>query len=237
MTYQALHSEPFFKLGTDGNFKSLLYIKVGNKTRPVATTLLENFCIICEEHPSSLVTLLPLPLTPPTFTPVGRFTCEFCDNMNLGQDLLLPEEIKLAEWIVAQHNSAFAWTDDKRRAFDPQKFTVRNMVFFELFLWLFSRLLLCFTPPHSFHSVSHFKKGPYACYWSHDVAKHNVQLQRTTRFKQLSQRLSLWVVYNVSISPLSFQAISPSRMSSCSPDRGIVRSRRYPRPTFAGPLS
>ena len=113
---------PFLDLGTGGDFESLLYKKVANKTRPVATTLPENFRIIRREHPDPLSTLLPLPVTPPPFTPVGRFTRERRDKMDLGRDLLLPEEVKLAEWIVAEHNSAFAWTDDERGAFDPQYF-------------------------------------------------------------------------------------------------------------------
>jgi hypothetical protein len=42
--------------------------------------------------------------------------------MDLGRDLLLPEEVKLAEWIVCTHNTAFAWTDEERGSFDPQYF-------------------------------------------------------------------------------------------------------------------
>ena len=41
---------------------------------------------------------------------------------------------------------------------------VRNMVFFELFLVVFHDLLCCFTPSHSFLSVSLLKKRQYACY-------------------------------------------------------------------------
>ena len=50
-------------------------------------------------------------------------------------------------------------------------------------------------------------------------------------FQALSTRPSLGVVYR-SISPSLSLAISPSRTSSSSPDRGIRRSRRYPPPTF-----
>ena len=42
--------------------------------------------------------------------------------MALGKGLLLPKEVKLAEWIVCTHNTAFAWTDDERGSFDPQYF-------------------------------------------------------------------------------------------------------------------
>ena len=42
--------------------------------------------------------------------------------------------------------------------------SVRNMVFFEPFLAIFHDSLCCFTTPHSFLSVSLFKKSQYACY-------------------------------------------------------------------------
>jgi len=109
--------QPFFELGS-----ALVYKKVANKTKPVATTLPENFRIIRREHPNPLLNMLPLPTRPPDFVPTGRFTRERRDQMALGKDLLLPEEIKLAEWIVCAHETAFAWTDDERGAFDPEYF-------------------------------------------------------------------------------------------------------------------
>jgi hypothetical protein len=42
--------------------------------------------------------------------------------MVVGKDFLLPEEIKLVEWILCQHDTAFAWTDDERGAFNPEYF-------------------------------------------------------------------------------------------------------------------
>ena len=47
------------------------YKKVANKTRPVATTLPENFRIVRTEHPDPLANLLPLPTHPPNFIPTG----------------------------------------------------------------------------------------------------------------------------------------------------------------------
>ena len=99
-----------------------LYKKVANKTKPVATTLPERFRIIRHEHPNPLEGLVPLPTHPPVFTPKGRFTQERRDKMSAGKDFLWPEEIKLAEWIVGEHNKAFAWTDDERGSFDPKYF-------------------------------------------------------------------------------------------------------------------
>ena len=114
---------------------------------------------------------------------------------------------------------------------------VRNMVFFELFLCCFSLLSVLFYPPHSFLSVSLLKRQDNTrAFDFKDVAKHNVQLQRTTRFQRYLRGLASGWYYR-SISPLLPLAISPSRTSPSSPDRGIWRSRRYPPPTFAGPLS
>ena len=98
------------------------YKKVANKTRPVATTLPENFRILRREHPDPLHALVPLPTHPPDFTPVGRITRERLEQMPIDRGFLFPEEIKLVEWIVGAHESAFAWTDEERGAFDPTYF-------------------------------------------------------------------------------------------------------------------
>ena len=105
-----------------GTGSAFLYKKVANKTRPVATTLPENFRITRRDHPDPLAGMPPLPTRPPDFVPNGRFTRERRDQMSLSKDLLLPEEIKLAEWIVSTHNQAFAWTDSERGSFDPEYF-------------------------------------------------------------------------------------------------------------------
>ena len=55
---------------------AFLYKKVANKTRPVATTLPENFHIIRLEHPDPPAGMTPLPPHPPEFFPTGHFTRE-----------------------------------------------------------------------------------------------------------------------------------------------------------------
>lgn len=102
--------------------ESYIYKRVANKTRPIATTLPENFRIVRLEHPNPLADMPPLPTHPPEFLPTGRFTEERRAQMSLGKGFLLPEEVKLAEWIVCTHNTAFAWTDDERGSFDPEYF-------------------------------------------------------------------------------------------------------------------
>ena len=112
------------------------YKKVANKVRPVATTLPENFRIIRHDHPDPLANMLPLPIHPPNFVPVGRFTRERRDEMSLGHGLLLPEEIKLAEWIVINNDTAFAWTDDERGSFDPKYFAPIEVPVISHVLWM-----------------------------------------------------------------------------------------------------
>jgi hypothetical protein len=116
---QQFTEDPFLDLGAESAF---LYKKVANKTRPVATTLPENFRIIRKEHPNPLEGMIPLPTRPPEFSPTGRFTRSRRDQMALGKGLLYPEEVKLAEWIVSSHDTAFAWTDEERGSFDPKYF-------------------------------------------------------------------------------------------------------------------
>jgi hypothetical protein len=98
------------------------YKKVANKTRPVATTLPENFRILRREHPAPLANLIPLPTHPPDFVPIGRITRERRDQIPIDREFLLPEEVKLVEWIICAHHSAFAWTDDERGTFNPEYF-------------------------------------------------------------------------------------------------------------------
>ena len=109
-------------------------------------------------------------------------------------------------------------------------------IFRTFYLFIFMTFALLLPSPHSFHSVSLSRKDKTRAI-DYNEAEHSVQLQWTARFKKLSKRPSLWIVYKESISPSSLRTISLSRTSPSSPDRGIVGSRRYPPPTFAGPLS
>ena len=115
---------------------AFVYKKVANKTRPVATTLPENFRIIRKEHPNPLDGMLPMPVHPPEFTPVGRFTKERRDQMTFGRDLLLPEEVRLAEWIIGANQTAFAWTDEERGTFSPEFFAPIEIPHIEHIPWV-----------------------------------------------------------------------------------------------------
>jgi len=72
--------------------------------------------------------------------------------MALGKGLLLPEEVKLAEWIVCEHDTAFAWTDDERGAFNPAYFNPIEI-------------------PHVAHTPWAFRQGPIPRGILNDVTK------------------------------------------------------------------
>lgn len=113
-----------------------VYKRVANKVKPVSTTLPEDFRIIRLEHPNPLDGMPSLPTRPPDFVPTGRFTSERRDKMSIGEGFLLPEEIKLAEWIVSVHNQAFAWTDDERGSFGPPCFQPINIPIISHIPWV-----------------------------------------------------------------------------------------------------
>ena len=51
--------------GINGALSTFAYKRVANKTRPVATTLPEDFRITRLEHPNPLANIIPLPTCPP----------------------------------------------------------------------------------------------------------------------------------------------------------------------------
>jgi hypothetical protein len=57
--------------------------------------------------------MLPLPTRPPDFFPKGQITKEHLDQMPIDESFLLPEEVKLVQWIICAHDTAFAWTDEE----------------------------------------------------------------------------------------------------------------------------
>ena len=56
--------------------------------------------------------------------------------MALRKGFLLPEERKLAEWIVSTHNTTFAWSDEERGAFDPKYFAPIEIPHIEHVPWV-----------------------------------------------------------------------------------------------------
>ena len=61
----------FLELGRLSLSSAFVYKKVTNKTRLVATSLPEDFRIICHKHPDPLGDMRPLPVRPPEFSPTS----------------------------------------------------------------------------------------------------------------------------------------------------------------------
>ena len=99
------------------------YKKVANRTVPVSATLPEDFRMERRRPKNILIDMCPLPGRAPPFEPGTRYTQDRHDEFPLDPGgFLLPEELRLAEWIVRQNEDAFAWTEEERGSFSNEFF-------------------------------------------------------------------------------------------------------------------
>jgi hypothetical protein len=109
--------------GTERTIESLAYKKVANKTRPIATTLPEEFRIVRRIPSDPLVNLPILPTHPPEFEPGARYTRERMEAMPVNKDgFLWPEEVKLVHYLIREHKYAFAWNENEKGKFSDEYF-------------------------------------------------------------------------------------------------------------------
>ena len=109
--------------GTERTIESLAYKKVANKTRPIATTLPEEFRIVRRIPSDPLVNLPILPTHPPEFEPGERYTRERMEAMPVNKDgFLWPEEVKLVHYLIREHKYAFAWNENEKGKFSDEYF-------------------------------------------------------------------------------------------------------------------
>jgi len=109
--------------GTERTIESLAYKKVANKTRPIATTLPEEFRIVRRIPSDPLVNLPILPTHPPEFEPGERYTREQIEAMPVNEDgFLWPEEVKLVHYLIREHEYAFAWNENEKGKFSDEYF-------------------------------------------------------------------------------------------------------------------
>jgi hypothetical protein len=108
---------------TERKIESLAYKKVANKTRPIATTLPEEFRIVRRIPSDPLVDLPTLPTHPPEFEPGERYTRERMEAMPVNKDgFLWPEEVKLVHYLIREHEFAFAWNENEKGKFSDEYF-------------------------------------------------------------------------------------------------------------------
>ena len=102
---------------------SLAYKPIAKKVRPVLAHLEEEYHVLCQLPDNPLAGLIPLPTNPLDFIPRQRFTQECTDALDLNPaQWLWPEEVKLAQWMVLNHETAFAWTATERGCLDDWYF-------------------------------------------------------------------------------------------------------------------
>ena len=108
----------------DDEVEVFAYKKVAKKVHPVAASLPEDFRIIRRRPEDPLLTLPPLPIQPPLFTPGARLTQERFDSLDLTKsNFLWPEEIKLAAHVLKVNEAALAWTEVERGRFKDEYFS------------------------------------------------------------------------------------------------------------------
>ena len=96
----------------------LAYKKVDRKVRPVSASLPEDYRIIRRIPVDPLLSLPPLPLHPPDFTPGTRLTQERLDDLELNRyNFLWPEEVKLLTHILRINELGLAWTEAEKGRF------------------------------------------------------------------------------------------------------------------------
>ena len=101
----------------------LAYKPVAKKVRPVLAPLEEEYRVLRQLPDDPLAGLIPLPTHPPGFIPGKQFTQERADALDLDPaNWLWPEEVKLVQWIVLNHETAFDWVPTERGQLDDQYF-------------------------------------------------------------------------------------------------------------------
>ena len=109
---------------------AMKYKKVANKTRPVATTLPEEYRIVRRLPAEPLKELPVLPINPGVFTPGERYTQERYKAMEINpEEFMWREEVKIGHKLIKIHEKHLAWTDKERGAlkeeyFDPVRMGV-----------------------------------------------------------------------------------------------------------------
>jgi len=99
------------------------YKNVANRTKPVATTLPEEFRTKCKIPINPLLDLPELPTKSPPFTPGERYTQDRKDVMKINKDgFLTQDEEDLVHWIIHEYEHVFAWDESEKSKFSKEFF-------------------------------------------------------------------------------------------------------------------
>ena len=102
---------------------SLTYKPIAKKVRSVLAPLEEEYHVLRRLPDDPLAGLITLLTNPPDFVSSQRFTQECADAIDLNPaQWLWPKEVKLVQWMVFNHETAFTWTATEHSQLDNQYF-------------------------------------------------------------------------------------------------------------------
>lgn len=117
------------------------YKKVENRTKPVATTLPEDFRINRKFPSDPLADIPNLPTKAPSFEPGERYTQERHDaNPVNTNDFLTQDEKDLVHWLTRVHERAFAWDESEKGRFRSDYFEPVVIPTIEHIPWVFKNI-------------------------------------------------------------------------------------------------
>lgn len=115
----------------------LIYKRIENRTKPVATTMPEECHIKRYPHPKPLEGMPELPKVPPKFVLGKRYTQKRRDKMNVDPaNFLWPQERELVYQFTLLHKTAFAWDETEKGSFLQKYFLAIKIPVIEHMPWV-----------------------------------------------------------------------------------------------------
>ena len=148
------------------------YKPVAKWTKPVPTTLPEQFCIQCQPIPNALDNTPVLLMHPSDFRPGKWYTHKWkaTNNQNLT-GFLWPEEEKLAHKLIRLQEDALAWVELEKGSFSPKYFDPIVFPVVEHIPWQFRNIPIL-PGKYDEHQETSFKmiindnSGQWLSFWS-----------------------------------------------------------------------
>jgi hypothetical protein len=109
----------------------------------VPASLLEDFCNMRHIPEDPLLSLVPLPTSPPDFIPGKCLMCEQLEDLNLNTyGFLWADELKLLEHILLIHEFGLAWTEEEKGCFCNDYFLPVKIPIIEHVPWVHKNILI-----------------------------------------------------------------------------------------------
>jgi len=207
-------------LPTDPSTLVLKYKRIAQKVQPVAATLPKEFRNICCIPVDPLLSLPPLPMHPPDFTPGERLTQECLDALKLNaNDFLWPEEVKLICHVLILNEKALVWTEVERGRFSDEYFSPVKIPVIEHTPWAHKNLPI---PPGILQDVIKlFRKKLAAGVYEHSDLSYCLQWFCVEKKSSALcivhdlQPLNTITIRNLGVPPIADQVIESMAGRSC----------------------